>query len=69
MIGSTTLTQKVMEGRATLEGDTTILQQLASTMVQFEPWFQILPGTKAPVATEPKTEVFLDDAAAPENTD
>jgi hypothetical protein len=31
-------------------------------MVQFDNWFEILPGTKPKTAAEPKAEVFLDDA-------
>ena len=34
-----------------MEGDASILKQLASTMVDFDPRFEIMPGTKA------KTEV------------
>jgi linear primary-alkylsulfatase len=30
-----------------VEGDTGILKQLASTMVEFDPRFEIMPGTKA----------------------
>ena len=70
MIGTATLAQKAGEGRATLEGDVSILQQLAGTMTSFDNWFEIMPGTKAgPAEVESKTEVFLDNAAPPENTD
>ena len=30
------------------EGDLSVLEQLGSTMVQFEVAFEVLPGTKAP---------------------
>jgi hypothetical protein len=30
-----------------VEGDASVLKQLASTMVDFDPRFEIMPGTKA----------------------
>jgi hypothetical protein len=38
-----------------------VLAQLGSTTVQFDNWYQILPGTKAKAAEPPKAELFLDD--------
>jgi alkyl sulfatase BDS1-like metallo-beta-lactamase superfamily hydrolase len=62
MIGAATLQQKVAAGKATMVGNPQVLAQLASTMVKFDNWFEILPGTKAKAAEQPKTELFLDDA-------
>lgn len=62
MIGSATLADKVTAGKATLEGNPQVLAQLASTMVKFDAWFEVLPGTKATASLEPKTELFEDDA-------
>jgi hypothetical protein len=37
-------------GTAKVEGDAGILKQLASTMVDFDPRFEIMPGTKQRIA-------------------
>ena len=46
MIGAKTLEEQVADGTAKVEGDGSILTKLASTMVDFDPRFEILPGTK-----------------------
>ena len=45
MAGEVTLDQQIADGTATIEGDVSVLAQLASTMVDFDPLFEILPGT------------------------
>ena len=45
------LEAQIADGTAKVEGDASILKQLASTMVDFDPRFEIMPGTKV------KTEV------------
>lgn len=62
MIGAATFQDKVAAGKATLEGNPQVLAQLASTMVKFDPWFEVLPGTRANTSEEPKAELFEDDA-------
>jgi alkyl sulfatase BDS1-like metallo-beta-lactamase superfamily hydrolase len=62
MIGSATLADKVKAGQATLEGNPQVLAQLASTMVKFDGWFEVLPGTKANTDLQAKSELFEDDA-------
>ena len=47
MIGAKTLEAQLADGTATVEGDVTLLAQLAATMVDFDPRFEILPGTLA----------------------
>ena len=47
MMGAKTLEAQIAEGAAKIEGDASILKQLASTMVDFDPRFEIMPGTKA----------------------
>jgi hypothetical protein len=42
-------------------GNPQVLAQLGSTMVKFNNWFEVLPGTTKKSVEEPKTEVFLDD--------
>jgi alkyl sulfatase BDS1-like metallo-beta-lactamase superfamily hydrolase len=47
MMGAKTLDAQIKDGTAKVEGDATILMKLASTMVDFDPRFEIMPGTKA----------------------
>ena len=45
MAGEKTLEEQIAAGKVILEGDATVLQQLASTMVEFDSRFEIMPGT------------------------
>jgi alkyl sulfatase BDS1-like metallo-beta-lactamase superfamily hydrolase len=47
MMGAKTLEAQIADGTAKVEGDVGILKQLAATMVDFDPRFEIMPGTKA----------------------
>jgi hypothetical protein len=47
MMGAKTLEAQIAGGTAKVQGDASILTQLASTMVDFDPRFEIMPGTKA----------------------
>jgi alkyl sulfatase BDS1-like metallo-beta-lactamase superfamily hydrolase len=47
MTGARTLNAQIADGTAKVDGDPGILKQLASTMVDFDPRFEIMPGTKA----------------------
>ena len=47
MMGAKTLEAQIADGRAKVDGDASILKELASTMVDFDPRFEIMPGTKA----------------------
>jgi alkyl sulfatase BDS1-like metallo-beta-lactamase superfamily hydrolase len=47
MMGLKTLESQIAEGTARVEGDVTILGKLAAAMVDFDPRFEIMPGTKA----------------------
>jgi alkyl sulfatase BDS1-like metallo-beta-lactamase superfamily hydrolase len=46
MAGTSTFEALLADGRATFEGDIGILGQLAGLMVEFDPRFEIMPGTK-----------------------
>ena len=46
MSGETTLDALLADGTAQFEGDIAILGQLAGLMVEFDPRFEIMPGTK-----------------------
>jgi alkyl sulfatase BDS1-like metallo-beta-lactamase superfamily hydrolase len=45
MAGTKTLDAQIADGTARIEGDASVLTQLASTMVEFDPRFEIMPGT------------------------
>ncbi len=47
MMGAKTLEAQIADGTAQVQGDVNVLKQLASTMVDFDPRFEIMPGTKA----------------------
>ena len=46
MTGEKMLEDQIADGTASIEGDASILAQLASIMVDFDPLFEVLPGTK-----------------------
>jgi len=45
MMGVRELEQQISDGNCKAEGDLSILKKLAATMVDFDPRFEILPGT------------------------
>jgi hypothetical protein len=47
MMGAKTLEAQIKDGTAKVQGDVGILKRLASTLVEFDPRFEIMPGTKA----------------------
>ncbi len=47
MMGAKTLEAQIADGTARAEGDVGVLTSLAATMVDFDPRFQIMPGTVA----------------------
>ena len=51
MMGAKTLEQQIKDGTAKVEGDISILGPLAAAMVEFDPRFQVMPGTKAKTAS------------------
>ena len=57
MMRAKILEAQIADGTAKLEGDAGILTQLASTMVDFDPRFEIMPGTKA---REPKVTGYVE---------
>jgi alkyl sulfatase BDS1-like metallo-beta-lactamase superfamily hydrolase len=48
MMGARSLEQQIKDGTAKVDGDVTILAKLAAAMVEFDPRFEVLPGTKQP---------------------
>ncbi|HKB40631.1 MAG TPA: alkyl sulfatase dimerization domain-containing protein [Gemmataceae bacterium] len=47
MMGAKTLEAQIADGTAKVKGDVSILKKLASMMIDFDPRFEIMPGTKA----------------------
>lgn len=62
MMGAKTLEDQIADGTAKVEGDVGVLKQLAATMVDFDPRFEIMPGTKARTATVAHADAY--EAAA-----
>jgi hypothetical protein len=48
-MGTETLEKQVASGKVKITGDASLLVKLAATMVDFDPRFEIFPGTAAPV--------------------
>jgi alkyl sulfatase BDS1-like metallo-beta-lactamase superfamily hydrolase len=46
MMGKKTFEAQIADGTAKIEGDASVLQKLAATIVDFDPRFEITPGTK-----------------------
>jgi hypothetical protein len=53
MMGAKSFMLQIEDGTARTEGDLGVLEQLASAMIDFDRFFEILPATKGPsVATD-----------------
>lgn len=65
MAGQKTLEAQLADGRAKVQGDTSILQKLAAIMVDFDPRFEVLPGTRLRTATVAHADAY---AAVPRQT-
>lgn len=61
MTGEKPLEAQIADGTATVEGDAGILKQLASTFVEFDPRFEIMPGTKSKGAEVARIEDYEAD--------
>jgi hypothetical protein len=46
MIGAKSLEAQIADGTAKVQGDASVLQKLAATMVDFDPRLEIMPRTK-----------------------
>ena len=58
MMGATTLEAQIKTGIAKVEGDASVLAALGATMVDFDPRFEIMPGTAAPFTEPPPADPF-----------
>ena len=62
MVGKAKLVEKFASGQGKVEGNPQGLMQLATTLVKFDPWFEVLPGTKLRAELGAKDELLQDDA-------
>jgi alkyl sulfatase BDS1-like metallo-beta-lactamase superfamily hydrolase len=58
MMGAKSLEAQMADGTATVNGDVSVLKTLASTFVDFDPRFEIMPGTKSSATTVAKTDPY-----------
>ena len=65
MMGTKTLEAQLADGTAKVQGDVSILKQLASTFVDFDPRFEIMPGTKAKGTKVAKVEDYEAEPGMP----
>ncbi len=65
MMGVKTFEAQIAEGTAKAQGDVGILKRLASIMVDFDPRFEIMPGTKAREAEVEPAAPFKVEVGAP----
>ena len=52
MTGAKSLAAQIEDGTAKVRGDVGILSRLAATLVEFNPRFEIMPGTASPVTAD-----------------
>jgi linear primary-alkylsulfatase len=65
MVGEKALEAQIADGTARVEGDAGILKQLASTMVEFDPRFEIMPGTRGKIVLAKEEPYEADDVGLP----
>ncbi|MBS0251188.1 MAG: MBL fold metallo-hydrolase [Proteobacteria bacterium] len=64
MMGAKTLDAQIADGTAKVDGDASILAKLAATMVDFDPRFEIMPGTHGKAEVVAHADAYQ---AVPEN--
>jgi alkyl sulfatase BDS1-like metallo-beta-lactamase superfamily hydrolase len=65
MMGAKTLQAQIKDGTAKVQGDASILKQIASTMVDFDPRFEIMPGTKPLRISKKPTDAYKVEVGEP----
>lgn len=58
LMGAKTMAAQIADGTAKTEGDATILEKLASTFIDFEIGFEIMPGTAGPPTDDDDTNPY-----------
>ncbi|RKZ44362.1 MAG: alkyl/aryl-sulfatase, partial [Gammaproteobacteria bacterium] len=61
MMGTATFDAQIKAGKAKLSGNSKAYEQLKSTLIQFDPLFEIMPGTKNSVVGEIDDSPFEQD--------
>jgi alkyl sulfatase BDS1-like metallo-beta-lactamase superfamily hydrolase len=65
IVGAKSLEAQIKDGTAKIKGDPSLLAKLAATMVDFDPRFEIMPGTKATPYTGGDTNDFEAEVGVP----
>ena len=65
MMGVTTLEEQIGNGNCQATGDLSVLEKLATTMVEFDPRFEILPGTHPDSAAKDPDKAYQATPRAP----
>jgi alkyl sulfatase BDS1-like metallo-beta-lactamase superfamily hydrolase len=68
MMGATSLEEQVQAGNVTFAGNVAVLEQLRSVIVDFDPGFEILPGTVPALEHEEALGELAVDLAEPRGT-
>ena len=63
MAGAKRFTDAIADGTAMAEGDASILDEIAGTLVVFNPFFEVLPGTAAPAPDSDLNPYAVQDEA------
>ena len=65
MRGAKSLKAQIEDGTAQTEGNLAVLEQLASTMIEFDLFFEVLPGTKGPSPEAEKNPFEVGELRSP----
>jgi hypothetical protein len=65
MMGDKALEAQIKDGTAKTQGDISVLAKLAATMTEFDPRFEIMPGTKALTAKVAKVDAYRVEVGEP----
>ena len=61
MIGAATFDEQIEAGKAKLQGNREVYDQLKSTLVQFDLYFELMPGTKKDIFEKPEMNPFEEE--------
>ncbi len=64
MMGAVTFDEQIQAGKATLLGNREVFEQLKSTLVHFDPMFEMMPGTKNRGGAKERKNPFEQDSPA-----
>ena len=61
MMGAATFDDQIESGKAKLQGNREVYEQLKSTLVQFDLYFELMPGTKKDIPEKPEMNPFEEE--------